>query len=350
MPTLRLMMPFLASLALLAGCGTSDTFNQDGSGVLDTASSYGTQTGSAASTPGLMVDAAVQTILDAGAGGDVSARSISDAPRLAARGTQTLTVTNLKLPDGSAMFPNATGSLSVTWTGQTINSWPATTVQSINASVTVTTSNLTYTDSTSGTTVTVSGTLSFDLDGTLSGTNRFNWTSDLTSVMSISSTSPLTASVTRNGSTDTVKVSGNRTVQHVATSTESSSATTQAGRTGTRSFTRTIRGSASNPAGTSDGLTYSSITAQKTVSGLGTVTVIWNRSAQYTGIYDFNVGTDDVVTTSTVTTTPTGSPTQVYDRTYLTLKLNAVTMSTVGPKTTADMASYISSSASGLNF
>ncbi len=338
------LLLLLAPLMILGGCG--DSVNEDSTGILDSAKNYGTQTATTASTPGLMVDAAVQTIINQGAGNDLQTRSLEGAPRLAPRGSASVNVANLTLPNGLKLFPNATGTLSISWTGNAITSWPASTTQVVDVTATVTTTNLTYTDSSAGVTVTVNGSLRFDLDGTISGTNRFNWTSDLTSVMTISSASPLTTTVARQGKTESVSIFGNRKVRQQTTSTEALGTTTLAGRTGTRTFTRTISGTADNPVDSTDTLDYVSLTASKSVTGLGTIEVVWNRSAQLTGRYDF---TSNLLVLDNPTTTPTGSPTPIHDRTYLTLKLNGTAKETIGPKTAKDMATLLGAKAESLD-
>ncbi len=343
MRTATLVLPAL-TLALMSGCSGGGTDES-----VETSTDYGTQTGAATATPGMVVDAAVEGILlagtQSGSGGLLGSRGVvatSTAPRVAPSGSTSLTVQNLVRPGTTqALFPNLRGTLAISWTGTAVSSWPTNLAQTVNATVTVSTTDLTYTDATAGLSVTFSGSLSFDLDGQLSGTSAYDWEADLQSVMTIPSSQPFQATVTRNGASATVAITGQRTV-HQVTTNDGDAATFSRG---TRSWVRTISGSAASPAGGSDTKTYSQLTASKSLR-VGTVSVVWSRAAQSTGSYTY--ATQNLVLASGGVT-PTGTP-SLYDRTFMTTTVNGATIATVGPKTAAQMASSIASAASSTDF
>jgi len=142
--------------------------------------------------------------------------------------------------DGTLMFPNLSGSFTVTASGAAVTSWPVGMDQQANGTLTVNfaNGNVVYTDPANGATATItSGSYTFSYVANYTWSSMHNWTLVLDTSLAVPSATPLSWTVQRPGGTaHALTLAGYRHVNLVDTRTYT------AGSTNTLSIVRTVDG------------------------------------------------------------------------------------------------------------
>jgi hypothetical protein len=271
-----------------------------------------------------VIESTTQTLVDEDTG---NATTLEVTPRAAPRaaGSRTVDLATMTRPDGTRLFPNASGQFTVTTDGAVVSSWPTASNVSTTRTVTITfssTNPVTVTDPSSGTSVSISaGTVTMDWTSSYVFTSVGNWVLNLDVVTTISPA--VSATTTRGGASTVSTIAGKRRAQTTMTRTT----TTVAPVTNTLAVRRVLSGDAANPKGEStSNLTDWTVTG--TVSGLAT-TMRWNRAADFTETWTMTSGAR-TATTSIAT-----------DVIYITYN-NAFTF---GPYTSAQVAALFQTTA-----
>ena len=322
-PSLSLTAVMLG-LVTLCGCGGSAPGGgSNASGASGSSSSPGSSGTTGANTPGLKItdqennasevgttkteDAAVQAFVASATTSDPASSSAYRSASIdhldltrAVNKDWVVTIGSLENADGTAMFPNLSGSFTVTATGTAVTSWPTGVDVQANGTLTVAFDQgaVVYTDPANGLTATITdGTYTVSFIADYTETTPRNWTLALDHALAISPSSALSWTVVpAGGISHAITLSGYRHVNL------SEARVFTAGTTNTLAITRTIDGSPLPGSSTPDGVTVPAYTADPAQLFTNWVhtnngdTSIWNRIYKASVSYDLKAPISKTVT------------------------------------------------------
>jgi hypothetical protein len=300
-PLTSLMLGVLS----LAGCGTSSSSSSgSGGSSASTAQEHTDQENSTAQNgTSQSQDAATQALVLNASSGDPATTSRLSADAVAVPGglehlnltravnaSWVVNIGTLNAADGTAMFPNLSGSFTITTAGNSVTSWPVGVNTQANGTITVSfdQGNVVYTDPANGATATISGgAYTYSFVANYTETTAHNWTLQIDTSLAVASTAPLSWTVLRSGGVShAVTLSGYRHVNQNETRAFT------AGTTNSLQIVRTVDGEAlpgtTSPTGVTgvDTVNPSRSFTNWEYSNNGDM-AIWNRYFTATSTYNF---------------------------------------------------------------
>ena len=263
------------------------------------------QVAAASQSFGMLLNASVESALgQATAGG--SARSLDSAapdmrrvPTITTIELATLTIgSRLVFPSGSA-----SGSVTLTLTGDAAVSWPTGSVTLYDGSISVAVHDIILSNANGDRLRIPSGNFTYDLQAQSTVSDAGNW--ELTATVNAAVNPPLSAYLDRQGRTWSLALSGARSMHQVTTRHQTRDGSNQI-LSDTRQVVRTITGSTPGNELTSDATLATLAYARWSVT-LGDVPVVWSRNAEITtltnlidGSVQTTVGRDATFVSTTI--------------------------------------------------
>ncbi|MCK6486783.1 MAG: hypothetical protein L6R48_00330 [Planctomycetes bacterium] len=220
-----------ATVLLCAGCslpggsgGGSGSAVLPSTGALTTdynqaLSDEASATSSGGSLMGRLSQAASEAVLGT-AGSSTAATAAAVAPALdrAVAGSMVIDLATLKT-GSRAVFPDATGTVTVTWTGTVVTSWPVGTTTVAGADLTLAFNQVVLTTA-SGNKLTIpSGAAAVRLEAQASVVDAGNWVLTCTTTTTVPAAAAITGNLIAGGRTTTLSLSGQRQAIWVITRT-----------------------------------------------------------------------------------------------------------------------------------
>ena len=264
------------------------------------------QVAAASQSFGMLLDASVESALGQATAGGSARGLMSAAPDLRRVPTSTtfelatLTIGNrLVFPAGSA-----SGSITLTLSGDAAVSWPAGSVTLYDGSVAVALHDIVLSNANGDRLRIPSGTFSYDLQAHSTVSDATNW--ELTASVNAAVNPPLAAFLDRQGRTWSLAMSGARSMHQVTTRHQTRDGSNQI-LSDTRQVVRTIAGATPGNEVTTDAALAGYAYARWSVT-LGEVPVVWSRNAEITtltnlidGTVQTTVGRDATFVATTIT-------------------------------------------------